>query len=147
MTTQQFIKTAAFWQSLHNLLNETDIIGEHWEFKQVALSVSAEMMEHANKQEATPEEQMVEIFNRICDEYMIDPDEVRQNNKNKKREYVEIRQMCFYAWNRKNLKVSLAKAGRFFGKDHATALHGIRTIKNLRQTDKGIRQKADKILG
>jgi chromosomal replication initiator protein len=62
--------------------------------------------------------------------------------KTRKREVVEARQVLM-AHKKKETGNSLAKVGRSFLKDHATVLHAIKTVKNLRETDKAFRRKYD----
>ena len=44
-------------------------------------------------------------------------------------------------WMKNNTKKSIRLIGEVFGKDHATALHAIRTINNLMDTDKEFVEK------
>lgn len=56
------------------------------------------------------------------------------------REIAFARQTVWY-FLKKYTKESLAMMGRHYGKDHATALHGIKTVKNLMDSDKQIAYK------
>jgi chromosomal replication initiation ATPase DnaA len=59
----------------------------------------------------------------------------------RKREVVVARQLCYYI-SRNNQLGSWAKIGQRFGnKDHATSMHGYRTITNLLQTDREFRKQ------
>lgn len=60
--------------------------------------------------------------------------------KTRKREIVFSRQVCMSLAKLKT-KHSLSTIGKYYGgKDHATVLHAIKTIKNLIDTDKTIRE-------
>jgi hypothetical protein len=61
--------------------------------------------------------------------------------KTRKREYVYARQICMFLI-KKHTKRSLASIGELFGdKDHATVLHAVKTIFNLAQTSKEIKNE------
>ena len=61
----------------------------------------------------------------------------------RKREIVQARQLSMY-FAKKITKSSLAVIGMQCGnKDHATVLHACKTIENLRQTDRYIRNLVD----
>ena len=67
----------------------------------------------------------------------INPDLISKVKR--KREVVVARQLCYYISKNKCLG-SWAKIGDRFGhKDHATAMHGHKTINNLLQTNVGFR--------
>ncbi len=87
------------------------------------------------------------FFIKTCSIFEQDPVKVRTNNKNRKREYVDIRNVTI-ALFRMFLKnptgddrMSYAEAGAYFEKDHATAMHSCKTVKNLYDTDKIFRNK------
>ncbi len=70
----------------------------------------------------------------ICDYFGI-PMEIL-NSKTRKREIVQARQLAMY-FSKEHTKASLATIGMHCGnKDHATVLHAIRTVNNLKETDK-----------
>lgn len=56
--------------------------------------------------------------------------------KTRQREIVEARYIIMYFDKQTSPKKSLSVIARPFGKDHATALHGIKKIINLNDTDK-----------
>lgn len=74
-------------------------------------------------------------------------------SKTRKREIVEPRQVLCYMMKKHIIKsmpinsnkiksdLSLEEIGFFVGVDHATVLHGIRTVKNLYDTDKNYKIK------
>jgi chromosomal replication initiator protein len=69
--------------------------------------------------------------------------------KTRKREIVEARQIAMWMLNHYT-KLSLESIGGYFESeghkfDHATVLHAIKTVNNLRQTDKELRDKFEKI--
>lgn len=74
------------------------------------------------------------ILNQVCCFFSVDAKTVRFN-KTRKREIVIARQMSMKLIHQKG-KYSLATIGRFFNKDHATVLHAVKCIANLRDTDK-----------
>jgi len=51
------------------------------------------------------------------------------------RKIVEARQLCWFL-ARKYTKMPLMQLGHYFGKDHATAIHGVRTVQNMIDTDR-----------
>ncbi|MFA5431994.1 MAG: helix-turn-helix domain-containing protein [Candidatus Paceibacterota bacterium] len=65
--------------------------------------------------------------------------------KTRKREVVQARQIAMY-FAKQMTKSSLASIGSQIGyKDHATVLFAIRTVNNLRQTDKEYRDNFEKL--
>jgi len=84
------------------------------------------------------------ILQVVCDLNKISPIEVMSNLKSRKRELVETRHISITLMY-KILKMSNYKAGAFFNKDHATAIHARKTIANLRETNKEFRLKTDSL--
>jgi chromosomal replication initiator protein len=63
--------------------------------------------------------------------------------KSRKREIVEVRQTSMY-YSKHLTKKSLGDIGKQIGgKDHATVLHSVKTIQNLRDTDKKFNSKLE----
>lgn len=62
--------------------------------------------------------------------------------KTRKREVVEARQVLM-AYGKQKTGNSFAKVGKGFNKDHATVIHSVKTVKNLRETNKAFRDKYD----
>lgn len=91
-------------------------------------------------------ERMREIFNIVCREFKHDPQIVLESNKNRKRVYVEIRQISWYLFMKKIDGLSLADAGWFFRKDHSTVLHAIKTVNNLLETSMDFRNKVKNLI-
>ena len=58
----------------------------------------------------------------------------------RKRELVQSRQLSMTIL-KEETTLSLAKIGAEYGKDHATVLHAVKTINNLMDTDKKLREK------
>jgi chromosomal replication initiation ATPase DnaA len=79
-----------------------------------------------------------EIQQIICKGEGITPSLLQ--DKTRKREIVFTRQTVIYFLHRYT-RESLLKIGKHYGKDHATALHSIKVIKNLIETDRIIRTK------
>lgn len=67
------------------------------------------------------------------------------SKKTRKREVVEARQVLM-KYRNENLKMSLAQASKPYGKDHATAIHAIKTVNNLLETDSNFRVKYELFL-
>jgi len=68
--------------------------------------------------------------------------------KTRKQEVVFARQLSFYL-GKQYTKLSLYSLGKFFDKDHATVLHGIKMIENFMFSDRTIRleiQELNKII-
>jgi chromosomal replication initiator protein len=80
------------------------------------------------------------IFEHVCKLFDQDPVKVRENDDKRNREYVIVRQvtMCLF---RLDMKLSLHESGAYFFLDHATVLHAIKTVSNLKDTDKNFREK------
>lgn len=98
-----------------------------------------------NARHASPELRN-EIFNNeflnVCELFGENPEKVRKADKKRNREFVVIRQVCMALFRKKH-RVSLNVAGAWFGKDHATVLHAIRTIRDIRATDRHFKAKTD----
>lgn len=66
--------------------------------------------------------------------------------RSKKRIGVEARQMAMW-WREKNTSDSLADIGKMYGdRDHATVLYAVKTVNNLKETNKVFKAKFDKAL-
>lgn len=74
---------------------------------------------------------------QVCNDVFGNGYNVLDNIVTRKRDIVERRQVAIYIL-RNHTELSLSKIGGIFKKDHATALHAIRTIKNLIEVDKKI---------
>ena len=97
------------------------------------------------KHEATTPSQD-KLYVEVCELYKVTTVEADSHQKSRVRKYVEIRQTVMALtrlhWGEEK---SLSDIGGFFGKDHATALHAIKTIKNLRETDRKYRELTDDV--
>jgi chromosomal replication initiator protein len=84
-----------------------------------------------------------EFLEVILKAFNVEPERMK-NPKDRHRELVFARQwhmyVRFFAF-----KMSLSKAGKVYGKDHATVLHAIKTINNLNDTDKEYRNDTEDI--
>ena len=79
----------------------------------------------------------------VCDYLDLPVDIIQATSR--KREIVQARQLSMY-FSKKITKSSLAVIGLQCGnKDHATVLHAIKTIENLRQTDRYMRNMVDEL--
>ena len=81
-------------------------------------------------------------FLRVCKVFKTDPMEVITSKKPRKRELVVTRQATMTLAKLQS-KMSLSQIGAKFNKDHATVLHSVKTIKNLRDTDRTFREDTD----
>jgi len=95
---------------------------------------------HRNEQAMTPytapglktiEEIAAEIWEIPVESIMV---------KTRKREVVEARQVLM-AYRKQQTGKSSNRVGKEYSKDHATVLHAIKTVNNLRETDKVFRYK------
>ncbi len=67
-------------------------------------------------------------------------------SKTRKREVVEARQISMWRIKMLYPNFSWREIGDFFSKDHATALHSIRIVNDLMETDKQFNQKVQNII-
>ncbi len=83
-----------------------------------------------------------------CLERVFGVSEEQVREKTRKRHIVCVRQAFFY-FSREyfGLRISYAELGKIFGKDHATAIHGIRVQNNLMETDPSYREKMGQMYG
>lgn len=65
--------------------------------------------------------------------------------KTRKREVVEARQVLM-KYRKEMMKLSYSQAAAPYGKDHATALHAVRTVNDLMETDSNFRVKYELFL-
>lgn len=84
----------------------------------------------------------------MCEIYGFSSNTVFSNNKSRKREFVEIRQVSMAAMrmflkdeNDETKPLSFAGCAAFFNKDHATAMHACKTVLSLWDTNKTFRNK------
>ena len=89
----------------------------------------------------TTEDFYKKVTTQVCNYMGVDVKAVRFE-KTRRRDIVEARQLAM-AVIMLNPKESLTKVGKYFNKDHATVLHSVKTIANLRQTDKSFREKTN----
>ena len=112
-------------------------------------SLNMVIMEPIVQNKKQPPEFMDVIEAVICYHFRIDKWKIQQVTR--LREIVKVRQLC-HAMSKLYTKASLAKIGLRFGrKDHATVLHSIKVVNNLRDTNLeyrgiyyGIREKIEK---
>ena len=82
-----------------------------------------------------------EIIEKVIELEGFTPEELKM--KCRKRELVFARQIAMF-FCRKLTTVSLALTGSYFGRDHATVLHAVKTINNLIDTDREIRERVER---
>ncbi len=76
-----------------------------------------------------------EIINVVFTSEGLDPSDL--SNKSK---LVEARAIC-YSLGRNIAKLELSKLGEPFNRDHSTVIHGMKTLKNLIETEKSTAHK------
>jgi chromosomal replication initiation ATPase DnaA len=75
----------------------------------------------------------------------VDPVVLKNMPEYRKRAYVLTRQLhCMVRAQVFNM--ILAEAGEVYGKDHATVLHGIKVVNNLRETNAEFRGKTERLM-
>lgn len=84
-------------------------------------------------------------FNRVCEHYGYDPIKVKKGDKGRIRNYVELRMICMVLFKCK-LNYSLTISAGYFGKDHSTASHAIKTIIQLRNAPGNFKTFTDPLL-
>ncbi len=105
--------------------------------RDITLDLAREMVDKYVK--STAKEISIEYIQKIvCDYFGISVDAI--NAKTRKREIVQVRQISMY-FAKKYTHLPLSVIGAYCGnKDHATVLHACRTIRNLSETDKKMKQ-------
>lgn len=108
----------------------------------ITVDLAKEMIDKYVK--STAKEISIEYIQKVvCDYFKISLDSI--NAKTRKREIVQARQLSMY-FAKKYTKLPLSNIGSYCGnKDHATVLHACRTISNLYDTDKMMKQAVDEI--
>ncbi len=110
--------------------------------KQITLDLTKQMIDKY-VQSSTREITIDYIQKVVCDSLDLPVEAIQQTSR--KREIVQARQLSMY-FAKKITKSSLAVIGMQCGnKDHATVLHACKTIENLRQTDRYIRNLVDEL--
>ena len=108
--------------------------------KQITLELTKQMIDKY-VQSSSREITIDYIQKVVCDTLDLPVETIQQTSR--KREIVQARQLSMY-FAKKITKSSLAVIGMQCGnKDHATVLHACKTIENLRQTDRFIRNIVD----
>lgn len=110
--------------------------------KQITLELTKQMIDKYVQSSAR--EITIDYIQKVVCDYLDLPVESIQNTS-RKREIVQARQLSMY-FAKKITKSSLAVIGMQCGnKDHATVLHACKTIENLRQTDRYMRNMVDEL--
>ena len=110
--------------------------------KQITLDLTKQMIDKYVQSSAR--EITIDYIQKVVCDYLSLPIEVIQA-PSRKREIVQARQLSMY-FAKKITKSSLAVIGLQCGnKDHATVLHACKTIENLRQTDRYMRNMVDEL--
>lgn len=110
--------------------------------REITVELAKEMVDKYVKSNA--KDISIEYIQKIiCDYFNISTDRI--NEKTRKREIVQARQLCMY-FAKKYTRLPLSLIGAYCGnKDHATVLHACRTVNNLYETDKKVRMYVDDI--
>ena len=110
--------------------------------KEITLDLTKQMI---NKYvQSSAREITIDYIQKVVCDYLDLPVDIIQATS-RKREIVQARQLSMY-FSKKITKSSLAVIGLQCGnKDHATVLHAIKTIENLRQTDRYMRNMVDEL--
>lgn len=110
--------------------------------KEITVELAKEMVDKYVK--STAKEISIEYIQKVvCDYFNIPPDSI--NAKTRKREVAQARQLSMY-FAKKYTKLPLSTIGTHCGnKHHATVLHACRTMVNLYETDKKMKQYIDDI--
>ena len=105
--------------------------------RDITLDLAREMVDKYVK--STAKEISIEYIQKIvCDYFGIPVESI--NAKTRKREIVQVRQISMF-FAKKYTHLPLSVIGAYCGnKDHATVLHACRTIRNLSETDKKMKQ-------
>lgn len=144
-----YVKQPEFWERLKMFISGIQV-GDLQELadKEMILNIATEQFDELtllrNEPILTKEKKMSQIFEKVCRVYDQDPKYILANNKNRHRDFVELRQVSMYCFKRK-LKYSLLVYGDFFQKDHATVLHSVKQVNNLLQTDQEFRERTAEI--
>lgn len=80
-----------------------------------------------------------DIKNVVCEFFEVSLCDLE--GKSRKREICEPRQIAIYLIMDRTVKLSYRAAGSEFSKDHSTALHCVRTVRNLIDTEPQFKQK------
>ena len=147
MKTQKYINTPEFWERIKTFAESVDMVMfEQFEVQEMIINISNEMIENCKYIQSNAKDYTDKIFYKVCEVCEIEPAKAFENNKVQKREFVELRNICFYIWHIKGLIKTLKESGKYFDKDHTTVIHGIKTITNLIETEPEMRKKVNKIL-
>lgn len=110
--------------------------------KKITIDLAKEMIDKYVK--STAKEISIEFIQKVVSDYFKIPIERIKMNK-RERAIVQPRQICMF-FAKKYTKLPLAAIGAHCGnRDHATVLHACRTISNLYETDKKMREAIDEI--
>jgi chromosomal replication initiator protein len=79
----------------------------------------------------------------VAQEWMIDPSDLRRHIR--KREIVEARQVAMYI--QVNIsRLRLVQVAKMYNHDHATVIYALKTVQNLRETDRYYSRKFDNVM-
>jgi hypothetical protein len=78
------------------------------------------------------EEKEIQVIKKACEIFEVSIDDL--NSKRRFRNIVEVRYVLFYIFHKK-LNYTLHQTSNIFNKNHATALHGCKVVKNISEYD------------
>jgi len=110
--------------------------------KQITIELAKQMIDKFVRN--TAHEVSIDYIQKVVSDYFKVPvSEIFTSTR--KRDVVQVRQTAMY-FAKKLTELSLAQIGAQCGnKDHATVLHAIRTIDNMKETDKDFKDKLEEI--
>ena len=147
MRINKYVNTPEFWEKLYNHIQIDELFTVKDFQNQTALSkIALAMIKHTQKQIDNPQKELDYVFESVCKLYNLEPEFVLKNNHIRKREFVEIRTICWYIWNEKGYLRKQKIATNYFQKDHSGLANGIKTVRNLIHTDSEIRRKVNMVL-
>lgn len=92
--------------------------------------------------ESAPVITIENIISAVCNFYHMDAEGLK--GKYRRRGNVHARYVIFY-FIRKYTKMTFKEAGLIFNRDHTTVIHGLETLKDIMQTEPGVRAEVESI--
>ncbi|MDR0976820.1 MAG: chromosomal replication initiator protein DnaA [Prevotellaceae bacterium] len=109
----------------------------------ISLSLAERIVKKVSTCEKKKNITVDEIIKVVCRHFSLDASTIQ--TKSRKREVVQARQLAMYL-SKLYTDHSTAKIGILIGgKDHATVLHACKTIKELKEVDKGFRAEIEEL--
>jgi len=112
-------------------------------------SINYWTMPSVRKQKLNPRQREAianDIIAKICTYYNITNEQIRGKKRYRtKLPIVPARHMAMYII-RKKLNLKLKHIADLFGRDHTTVIHGIRSVKNLSDTEERVKQELNYLI-